>query len=223
VFILDEKIQLAEWFVLHVVKATAGVENRIKNAINSIERFMQIGWTIKDLQDEISEFSKTYPQIIPNIYHLDEIIGNKQPPNNLIDPEMFYYHNALREVPPPVKIKMIEGKPVREEQSFYLEMKKRFTMQDLLAYWYEHNGVKPNSSMLRQDEGKFNYLLGFYTVDELLFAIDVSKSMRAQKQQMPLRNVFDLERYMEDARIFMEGKKNVHQLAGINRVIAKRE
>jgi hypothetical protein len=154
---------------------------------------------------------------------MEEIIGNKQPPNNLIDPDMFYYHNALREVPPPVTIKFIDGKPVRNESTFYLEMKKRFTMQDLLNYWYQHNSVKPNTGMLKQDEGKFKYILGFYTVDEILFAIDVSKAIRSDKQLLPLRNIFDLERYMDEARNFMEGKKNVHQLAGINRVIQKRE
>jgi hypothetical protein len=219
----DEKQALAEWFVCQVVQAQNGIETRIIKAVIAIERLLDEGWTILDIQQAIQEFASTYPDLITKVYHLEEVIGNRQPPNNLLERDVFYYHNILREVPPPPRIRFVDGKPVREEQPFYLEMKKRFTLEDLLQYWYNSNGVSPNDHMRRQDEGKFKYLLGIYNLDEILFAIDVSKTMRAEQQLPPLRNAFELERYMEEARKFIEGKKNVHQLQGINRVIKKRD
>jgi hypothetical protein len=218
---MNEIMQLARWFVIDVVKAQGGIDQRLNQACRSIEKLISDGWLLIDIQAEIEKFAKSYPDVVTKIYLIDEIFVNKKPPNNLIEPDVFYYHNILREVPPPPKITIKDGKVIREEQPFYLEMKKRFTMEELLQYWYEKNGITPTAHMLKQDEGKFKYLLGIYNLDEILFAIDVSKTIRAERQLMPLRNVFDLERYMDDAREYILGKKNVHQLQGINQVIKR--
>jgi hypothetical protein len=217
----DQVKQLAEWFVYDMVKANH--INRVWNATQAIQRYLAQGWKIHDLQHEIQLFQKTYPDLLERVYHLEEVIGNKQPPNNLMEPDVFYYHNHLREVPPPPRLRIVDGKAIREEQSFYLQMKTRFTMEDLLSYWYAMNGLKANEHMKKQDEGKFKYLLGFYNLDELLFGIDVSKSIRAERQKLPLRNAFDLEQYMDEAREYIAGKQNVHKQQGINKVIKKRD
>ncbi|SFJ65612.1 hypothetical protein SAMN02799624_05407 [Paenibacillus sp. UNC496MF] len=224
---MEEQIyQLAEWFVFQAVQAIGTDEAmlaRLQRATASIRKATEAGWTIHDLQFEISEFARIHPELVKRVYHLEEIIGNKKPPNNLIEPDVFYYHNVLRNVPPAPRISIKDGVVKRIEESFYLEIKKRFTMDELQEYWYKTNGITPNDHMRRQDEGKFKYLLGIYNIDELLFAIDVARSMRAEMQLLPLRNAFDLERYMDDARKFIEGKKNVHIQEGINKIVRKEE
>lgn len=220
---MDDKIlQLAGWFVCTVVGATAGIDMRIQRAKHSIHALIKDGWQLIEIQHEVEEFARTYPDMVRRIYMLEEIFVNKQPPNNLMEPDVFYYHNSLREVPPPVRITRVNDEFIREETKFYLEMKYRFTMNDLLEYWYTAMNIKPNPHMLKQDEGKYKYLLGIYNLDEILFAIDVSKSKRLSAQRPLLRNAFDLEKYVDDAREYILSKKNVHQMQGINRVI-KRE
>lgn len=45
---------------------------------------------------------------------------------------------------------------MRVESGFYLEMKNRFTLQDLLNYWYEKMDIIPNNHIIKQDEGNLN-------------------------------------------------------------------
>lgn len=64
-------------------------------------------------------------------------------------------------------------------------------------------------------------MLGNYTVDELLFMIDVAKVQRKEKQLRTLRNAFELEKYLEEARDFIQRKENIHKVTGINREIKR--
>jgi hypothetical protein len=222
---MDEQIvQLSRWFVLEVVQAVGtdeAIAARIQRSNAAIQKALQAGWTIFDLQHEIGEFARMHPELVKRVYHLEEIIGNKKPPNNLIEPDVFYYHNILREVPPPVRIRIEGGKVIRSKESFYLEMKKRFTLDDLIDYWHKVHDIRATEAMRRQDEGRFKYLLGIYTLDEILFAIDVSRTIRNELQVPPLRNALDLDRYMDEARRYIEGKKNVHIQEGINKIVRK--
>ncbi|WP_067923602.1 hypothetical protein [Alicyclobacillus shizuokensis] len=217
--------ELAQYFVYELVQPSGNAERRVSTAILALERLEELGWTLEEIKQELDTFAKSYPQIIRNVYHLEEIFGQKEPPGNLMEPDVFYYHNELREVPPPTRIVKdpVTGQFIRTDSEFYLEMKRRFTMNDLLAYWYRSNGtVDPKEHTRRQDEARFRYLLGIYNLDEILFAIDCAKSLREERQQSPLRNVFELERYIEDARQMLLEKINVHKLAGINQIIPKK-
>lgn len=214
--------QLAEYFVHYITRSTIGVDARIRSASTSIPKLIQKGWTIPELKNALDYFAQMYPDISRNVYHIDEIVGKMEPPNNLLEPEVFYYHNALREVsPPPRLIKNEEGKFVRQEENFYLEMKQRFTLKDLLSYWYQQMEIKPNDHMLKQDEGKFKYILGNYTIDEILFSIDVARVQRKEQRLRLLRNAFDLDKYIDEAREFIRRKQNVHKMSGINKVIRR--
>lgn len=211
--------ELANYFVYHITQSRVGVEARINSALASIPRYLEQGWSLYELKSEIEQFALDYPQVVVNIYHMDEIMGRKEPPNNLMERDVFYYHSELRNMsqPPRIVRDPVSGKMVRQVEPFYLEMKTRYTMQDLLNYWYQEAGITPNEHMIRQDEGKIKYVLGNYTLDELLFAIDVSKILRKERQQRPLRNIFELDKYIEEARESIQRKQNVHKMQGINR------
>lgn len=215
--------ELANYFVHYITQARFSIEPRTQSAISSIQFLLNKGWTLHDIKEELDNFSRTYPQIVTTLYHIEEIMKTKEPPNNLLNPDSFYYHNILREVPPPPTLKKDpeSGKMVRVEFEFYLEMKKRFTMQELLDYWYKKMKIVPNEHMIKQDEGKFKYMLGNYTIDELLFMIDVAVVQRKENQLRPLRNAFELEKYLEEARDFIQRKENTHKVTGINREIKR--
>lgn len=212
------KEELATYFVYQITQAKVGIDGRIKSALQCIDKLTEDGWELSEIKYELDQFAQTYPDIVRNIYHMEEIMGRKEAPNNLIEKDVFYYHNALRDVSGPTRIlKGEDGRLIRMSEPFYLEIKKRFTLKDLLNYWYTTMNITPTEHIVRQDEGKFRYLLSNYTLDEILFAIDVSKSIRKEQQLRPLRNAFELDKYIEQAREMLQQKINVHKLQGINR------
>lgn len=211
--------ELANYFVYYVTQSRVGIEGRIKNAILAIPPLLEQGWTLFEIKHELDQFAKDYPQVVQNVYHIGEIMNKKQPPDNLMERDVFYYHEELRNMskPPTMKRDPETGRMFRYTEPFYLEMKSRYSMQDLLNYWYKQMNIKPNEHMLRQDEGKFKYMLNNFTLDELLFAVDVSISIRKDRQLRPLRNAFELEKYIEDARESLLRVENTHKVQGINR------
>lgn len=211
--------ELAHYFVYYVTQSRVGVEARIKSALTAIPDLLDKGWSLFEIKQELDQFAHDYPQVVQNIYHIGEIMNKKNPPNNLIEQDVFYYHSELRNMsqPPTIKKDPETGKLVRYSEPFYLEMKVRYTMQELLNYWYSQMGITPTEHMLRQDEGKFKYILGNYTLDEVLFTIDASNVLRKERQLKPLRNAFELDKYIEDGREFIRHKQNVHKMQGINR------
>lgn len=210
--------QVAHWFVVDLVRPSGGVDNRISTACVAIDKLLKDGWKLEEVVSEMLSFAQTFPAMIAKVFHVDEIFVNKQPPDNLMQPDIFYYHNALRDVGEPVRIRRnADGEFVREEKPFYLTMKKRFRMKDLLDYWYDKMKIKSNDHMIKQDEGKFKYLLNVYYLDEILFAIDCAKRVRTSMQAPMLRNAFDLEKYMDEARDLIKEKTNIHIGFKINR------
>ncbi|GIN55135.1 MULTISPECIES: hypothetical protein [Bacillus subtilis group] len=210
---------LANYFVYHITQSTVGIEGRIKSALTSIPKLLDKGWTLGEIKDQLDLFAYTYPQIATNLYHIDEIMNHIDPPNNLMEKDVFYYHSELREMSSPPKIirDKQSGELVRKTEDFYLEMKSRYTLQDLMNYWYKKMNIQPTDHMMKQDEGKFKYILGNYTLDEVLFSIDASVILRKERQQRLLRNAFELDKYIEDARELIRRKENVHKIGGINR------
>lgn len=211
--------ELAQYFVHYITQSRIGVESRIQSAMASIPKLLDKGWSLVEIKQELDQFSHDYPQIVQNIYHIGEIMDKKEPPNNLLESDVFYYHGELRNMSQPPKITKDPhtGKFIRQSEPFYLEMKARYTMQELLNYWYTQQGIKPTEHMIRQDEGKFKYILGNYTLDEVLFTIDASNVLRKERQLKPLRNAFELDKYIEDGREFIRKKENAHKMQGINR------
>ncbi|KAF2421715.1 hypothetical protein [Bacillus subtilis] len=210
---------LANYFVYNITKSHVGVEGRIKSALTSIPKLLDKGWSLQEIKEQLDLFAYTYPRIVINLYHIDEIMNQIEPPNNLMEKDVFYYHSELREMSSPPKIVRDQesGKLIRQTEDFYLEMKTRYTLQDLMNYWYKKMNIQPTDHLMRQDEGKFKYILGNYTLDEVLFAIDASVILRKERQQRLLRNAFELDKYVEDAREFIRRKENMHKMGGINR------
>lgn len=212
--------ELANYFVHIITQAQVGIEGRVRSAEKALETYLSEGWTLTDLKYELDQFASEHPELTTKVYHLQEIMGKKTAPHNLLDEDTFYYHNELRLVSTPVVIKKDDnGVFQRSEAPFTLQMKKRYTMEDLLAYFYEKNSITSSNHTLRQDEGKFTYLLNQYTIDELLFATDIATHKRKEQGIRSLRNIFDLERYVEDAKDSISKKRNQHRLLNINREV----
>src|SRR5574344_1035322 len=100
---------------------------------------------------------------------------------SLISRGKFYYHHALQLIPH-FKVDPITLKSV--STSFYLENKIRFTMKDLILYFYKTLGIDPKLMDERKDAGAFNSMLNeckrkfdfIEPLDFVLALIDLTKN-----------------------------------------------
>ena len=217
--------KLASYFVHNFIQINENKEVHISRAIQSIHNLIEKGWTVEGIKETLDQFAKEYPNLLSNIRIIEEIMSNKQPPDNLMDPDVFYYHNELRitSKPPKLKFDKKTKKYIRKEEPFFLEMKPVYTMQDLLRYWYKSNKTFADERMMKRDKGRFQYLLDYYDLDELLFMIDLAQADRKEKNIKPLKNIFHLEPYIEEAKKAIERKRSISRMQGIDEIIKRKE
>lgn len=220
--IKQEWYTLADYFFEQVIQRILSTNQRQSTA-EYIGQLVAEGWTKEEIRSEMDTFAKEYPEMVRNVYTLQQIMSNKKPPHNLLEEDIFYYHNKLRVTSGPAKIiKSPEtGKFVRTEPPYYLEMVKVFTIEELLEYWYLSSETIPNESILRKDKGRFDYLLGFYDVDEVLFMIDIAQQIRKDMNQRLLKNIFDLEKYVDAAKEAIKEKRSIARLQNVNKIIER--
>ena len=80
---------------------------------------------------------------------------------SLLKKNTFYYHNTLH-IKPPAPVFNPRSKKEKVDK-FYLEMKIRYTMDDLIRYFYKTLRVNAELADKKKDEGSFNYLLNKYS------------------------------------------------------------
>lgn len=219
---VQDNLTLARFFFSTIVKRITN-ENHIVSTSEYISELIKEGWTIETIQFEMEQFAKDYPNIINNVYTLEQIMANKKPVTSLTEEGVFYYHNLLRETSSPSVIRLNKetGEFERVEETFFLEIKKSFSMEELLNYWYKMSEQSPNENIKKKDKGRFEFLLGYYDLDEILFAIDIAQRIRKTYNRKPLCNAFDLEKYMDEAKQEVKIKRGISKSNQINKTIER--
>lgn len=98
--------------------------------------------------------------------------------SGLIEAGLFYFHKELQIVPS-APVVSVHNKAIQQPTAFYHEVRLRYTIEDLLAYFYN----KLSISIEMQDKDKhtvqMNYVLNFckrfapiQALDMILFSID---------------------------------------------------
>ena len=194
--------------------------SQINSATEYINQLLEKGWKVDLIKKELDDFIQEYPHMKSNVYTVQQIMHNKQLPDNLMENDVFYYHNALRMTSKPVRLVYDKEKKeyIRIEEPFFLKMKTCFNMNDLLEYWYNASEIDPNENTRKQDKGKFKYLLGFYDIDEILFMIDIAQLDRRSRQLRLVKNAFELEKYIEQARESIKAKRSSSKIQGVDRL-----
>lgn len=113
--------------------------------------------------------------------------------NTLLKPDAFYYHEQLTIMPGP---SIWHPNMKEKSQKFYLEMKIKYTIDDLLNYYYTELLIPVELRDRNKDKGAFEHMLKKYTkfrcepIDFILYLIDYNK-----QQEAFVTNVFDLQKY----------------------------
>lgn len=142
--------------------------------------------------------------------------------DSLIKRDKFYCHRILQILPPP---------PVRKADGsvkvtpFFLEMKIRFTMDDLIRTFYDATGIDPVLIDTKRDAGSFQYLLDKYSkipdnesLDFVLELIDIAKH-----DNHPVTQAISLGQYEKEALENLRGWRNEARLRRTDHIIWRAE
>lgn len=138
--------------------------------------------------------------------------------NSLIKRDKFYFHSLLHIVSPPPMWDPRTG--IETMVPFFMEMRIRFTMADLLQYYYRQIGPDPELRDIKRDTGALNHLLNSYSkmtmdsVDFLLHVIDYARDTHDQ-----IRSILDLSRYDAEVHPYMTSKMAEAKFYKADRII----
>ena len=192
------------------------IDNKTKvKIINKIIEVLQNGSSYNSINSKI----QTSPIGSEDVERYLE--GTRIGCSNLINFNIFYYHNELRVVPaaPEVYFDLNTGDFVREPFEYFLEMKASYTIDDLIDYL----GTKPSMSLLFNNRnrlvGGLNSLLAKYDVDKLLFAIDHTDMVYDRRL---IKNIFEIEEYMSEAEDSYNMKLTESVINETNKIVPKK-
>ena len=153
-------------------------------------------------------------EILSALIH-DDIIEDKLTPdklpktlweNSLIEQDHFYYHHALRLTSPPPSINS-------KSSPFYLEMKIRFTMTDLIDYFYKELYLDSILRDDRRDSSQFNTILKQFKRFLPIEPLDMTLSLidYAKHTQAYVYEPFDIKNGKAIAETHEKLKQNMSQ------------
>ena len=225
----QEISRLANYFVVQITQAKNSHQDRYNQAYHQIEKLLEEGWTTQEIGECLYDYAQKNPEKVLSIYHINQIMVHYKKKRNLMDPERNYYHNELKEdMQQVVKIKRNRDGTFSKIKTPFsgVTYKKSYTVTDLVFYFYNKMKVEEffrQERFLNKDEGKANYLLEMYDVEELLYAIDAARSER-ESANLPLyKDLFMIEKYIEEGRLLLKNKRNLYQQLKIREKVSESE
>lgn len=98
--------------------------------------------------------------------------------NGLIEAGRFYFHKELQIVPP-APVVSVHNKAIQQPTAFYHEVRLRYTIEDILAYFYNKLSIAIEMQDKQKHIVQMNYVLNFckrfspiQALDMILFSID---------------------------------------------------
>lgn len=151
--------------------------------------------------------------------HLPEWLWEDQ----LTQKGTFYYHHSLHITSPAPTWNPRTG--MQQAGKFYLEMRIKYGMIDLVRYFYRTLGVPLDLLDQKRDEAAFHHMLNRYkrfapryeALDFVLALIDYGKHM--DEEEMSISSVFDVKRYEAQVREIFEKKVDAASHAEANVII----
>jgi hypothetical protein len=204
-----------------------------KNKVmKEVQEILQGGMHEKQLEDLMDRYVKEHPSP-KEVYNVQDILNNfkvdakkvvvKFDPNNLIESGKFYYHPALQVAPPPPTVVQLDDGTFEssyETEEFFLEVKEKFTLDDLVNYFYNIMEIK-DSGMKERHVGAFRHILKSNDIDVILYTIDEARAMAEDLNRPRPKNPFDITDYIDYGIEVLEERKNTCYMEGLDRVIPR--
>ena len=155
------------------------------------QRLMDNGYSEKEARNIMLDNKLNVDDLI----HEDSLI--------MTSDDSVYYHNELQIHSKPGYYNPETGRV--DKQPYYLEMRYRYTMDDLLEYYYNKLSVPIQFRNTKRDIGAFKHILNDYkfnnmhTVDFILYIIDYTVA-----NEIRICNPLDLKNWAQQTYEYLE-------------------
>lgn len=124
--------------------------------------------------------------------------------DSLLDKDKFYYNKELRLMSPPSMFNPLTGEI--KTFPFYLEMKIKYTIDDILNKYYIEMDIPYEMQDRTRDAGQIRFLLGHYGsrmefISNVDFVLILIKLPKEKDEQYMVTEPFKLRSYEKDALI----------------------
>lgn len=183
---------------------------------------------LKDNGYKDTEILKIFNNIVRNKpkNDIDIVINGEDLPielweDSLLEKDTFYYSDIVH-----IKSKPPSWDPITFTEishPFYLEMKIKFTMNELLDYYYDKCRVPNALQDEKKDSGAFNHLIKKYNAFKKLPGIDyvialINKASEDIEKDF-ICEVFDLDNYKEEVIIEFDGIYEQSTFEKVNQIV----
>lgn len=180
-----------------------------------MKKLYEICYGVEPTEKELALLEIHYQRLIDNGFTEKEaqkiMLNNKFNVDDLIfedsliitSDESIYYHYELQIHSKPGSFDPVTMEVIK--RPYYLEMKYRYTMNQLLEYYYNKLLVPIHFRDEKRDKGAFNHLISYYrfdkinTVDFLLFVIDYIVA-----HEYKITNPLDLKNWAQQTYEYLE-------------------
>lgn len=139
--------------------------------------------------------------------------------NSLVKRDTFYFHNELHIMSPAPYWDFENDKIITSR--FFLEMKIKYTVDDLIKYYYKRFPMDSALIDSKKDKGSMEYLLNKYKtvafvepLDFVLFLID-----EAVNQGMECSEIIELKRFEKETFEYLKNKSLNAAVEKMNKII----
>ena len=191
-----------------------------QTAIDEISTLLGNGYSAKSISVALDKIKSDNTAITPGKTLIQIFQGLSVPKTNLLSPDMFYYHNELRIMPPPptITIDYNLGTISKTIAENFLEMKASYSIDDLHNYYIKQMRVQPSNNF----NGALQWLVKKYGIDITLFAIDIAANYFSSEDLPPPNNPFCIMEYVDKAKQTCNYKVTETKALGEDRIVPKR-
>lgn len=233
--IKQQAIDISRLFFLQIKKIEPDAQGRFtvpnKYKADRIAECLSLlsgGHTQEELEQAIRTVAMEDDAV--SIYDFSEILKRvsitprygkiEEDENNLLVFGKFYFHPHLQVTSAPMRMRFDDyGNVEMIEDPFFLEMKPRFTLEELHEYFNQKIPVGPYSHQMK---GSWEYLLKSYDVEMLLFMVDQAYDEYCQLDDPAPFNPLRLSDYAHRGRELFNLRKQKSHEGGITHVIPRK-
>lgn len=189
-------------------------EDFYKSMITDIWSLLNNGWTSEEIYNIIKNTSLSSP--IKDIFN-----KRKKITQNLLKPNIFYYHNNLRLTPMP-KVYLDENDQImQDDEKYYLEMIASYTIDEVVDYYIYKLKLPNEFTDINRIKGAMNHLIKLHGIDLTLYMIDAYYIELQDGSKQFSSNPLVINDVIDQARNTLNSKKNESKSMGDDKIVPK--
>lgn len=175
-------------------------------------------WIVEEIQYHLSDINQEPESLLSFFQH------KRKQRHNLLSPRETYFHQELRIMPglPVLEVNIDNGKIEQRMEEYYNEPRASYTIDDLMAYYYKKMHLEQKSWHTNKYRGALKWLLEHFTLDHVLFTIDVVSNMVLSGAIRPPDTPVILSDYEREGMGIMQNSISEVALEGGFRIVLRK-